>query len=473
VTNRGAGRPTRAAIYCRISLAKDGDTVKVDDQERICRDLAAARGWSVEDQHVYKDNGKSAWQHNRKRPGWDALFVAIERREIDAIIVYHGDRLIRQSWDLELLLRISRERRIQLAAPTGNRDLSNDDDQFILRIEAAAASREVASTSRRLKAMFDRRAQAGYVRLGGRGGRAFGFEPDGLTIRHEDADMIREAARRIVGGEPVSAICRDLNARGYRTTTGGEFGHGSLSKLMQRPRLAGLVSHHGQIVGPAAWPAILSREEWEAVCAALSGKAQMLGFTPTNDRRYLLSGIALCGTCGATLAARHNVRGKTLLGYGCIAAGCPKKVHRAMHHLDPYVSGYVVQILNDPRLRQAMMPEVSPHLVAELEQIETRKRSLFAALADADVEFMDQFRRITLPTMDARIAEIQAALSSVLAVKAVDGMFGITRKEFAVLPLSRRRAVVRAVVRVTVLPSGRRGPLFDPSAVRLEPAYPG
>ncbi len=299
---------TIAAIYCRISLSRFGDTVKVDDQETTCCDLGLARDWETPTEFRFKDNSKSAWRHDRKRPGWDAMLAAINRGDVNAIIVYHGDRLIRQPWDLELLLRLADERQIQLASPTGHRDLSNEDDRFILRIEAAAACREVASTSRRMKDMFSRQAARGIARLGGRGGRAFGFEPDGLTVRDADAAMVLEVARRILDGEAVLPICRDLNQRGFRTTAGNEFGHASLSKLMQRPRLAGLLSHHGRIVGPAAWPAILDRETWEAVVAALSGKAEVLGFTPTNDRKYLLSGIARCGTCTRPLAVRYHTR---------------------------------------------------------------------------------------------------------------------------------------------------------------------
>jgi site-specific DNA recombinase len=465
----------RACVYCRISLARFGDTLKVDDQERICRELAAARGWTIDDRHVYKDNSVSAWRKDRRRPGWDDMLAAVERREVDAIIVYHGDRLIRQPWDLELLLRLADERHIQLASASGSRDLSSEDDRFILRIEAAAACREVAATSRRLKRYYERRAEEGIVRLGGRGGRAFGFEPDGLTVRPADADMIRQVAERILHGEPVSAICRDLNARGYRTTTGGQWAHGTLSKLMQRARLAGLVSHHGRIVGPAAWPAILDRGTWEAVCAALSGKAQVLGFTPTNERRYLLSGLAVCGSCGHTVAARHNTRGRQLIGYGCINPACDRKVHRHMEKVDRFVTGAVVALLADPKIRQRLAPRGDEGLGQELERLEARRRRLVAAQAnllatsDDDVD-MVAFRA-AVEQVDGQVAAVRDRLGESVASRALDGLFGIGLGEFVGLPLPRRRAAVRVLVRVTILPSGRRGPVFDPSSIRLEPMF--
>ncbi len=463
--------PTNAAIYCRISLSRFDDTTKVDDQERICRDLAAARGWTVADGHVYKDNSVSAWRKDRKRPGWDAMLAAVDRGEVNAIVVYHGDRMVRQNSDLEQLIRMADTKGVRLAAPVGERDLDNSDDRYILRIEAAGACRESDNTSRRLKRYYERMAEQGRVRLGGRGGRAYGFEPDGLTLREDEAEMIREVARRILKKESVGSICRDLNARGFRTTAGNEFGHGSLSKLMQRPRLAGLVARHGRVVGTAAWPAILDREIWESVCLALTNKAEALGFVPSNTGRYLLSGIALCSTCGKAIVVRHNARSQSLLGYGCVNPQCPRKVHRAVHYLDPYVEGAVIALLADPRVRQAMSPQIEPHLAEELDRLERRRERKIAEFADDDSDFAAEVLRIAVGKIDRRIAELRAVLSANLQVRAVDGLFGVSVEEFRSLPLSRRRAVVAALLRVTVLPSTRRGPVFDAAAVKLEPAY--
>src|SRR5215469_6090419 len=104
-----------------MSLARFGDTTKVDDQERICRSLCDQLGWPVT--AVYKDNSRSAWQKNRNRPGWNAMLAAVEAGQVDAIAVYHGDRLMRHPWDLERLLDLAEVRGVKLASPTGVRDL--------------------------------------------------------------------------------------------------------------------------------------------------------------------------------------------------------------------------------------------------------------------------------------------------------------------------------------------------------------
>ena len=47
---------TQAAIYCRMSVARFDDTTKVEDQERICRELARQRGWEVDGAYGYDDD---------------------------------------------------------------------------------------------------------------------------------------------------------------------------------------------------------------------------------------------------------------------------------------------------------------------------------------------------------------------------------------------------------------------------------
>jgi site-specific DNA recombinase len=407
------------------------------------------------------------------------MLEAIGRNEVDAIIVYHGDRLIRQPWDLELLLRLADERGMHLASPTGERDLDNPDDRYILRIEAAGNCRESDNTSRRLRRHYDRMAELGIARLGGRGGRAFGFEQDGLTVRDDDAKMVREVADRILRSESTGAICKDLNLRGYRTTAGNPWNHGALRKVMLRPRLAGLLSHHGQIVGPAVWAAILDRDTWEAVCATLQGKTALFDYA-TNTRRYLLSGIAQCGTCLQPLIIRQTGRSKTLrdgtvqrysmVGYGCIHPACTRKVHRSVHQLDPYVEGAVLALLQDDRIRTQLATPVQRDMSGELAKLEARRERKLVEFADDDDPLAADVLRVVIRKIDEQIAEVRAVAATSQATRVLTDMWGIDLEGWQRLDLHRQRSVVRTLVRVVVLPS-RKGPGFDPSAVRLEPAY--
>jgi DNA invertase Pin-like site-specific DNA recombinase len=157
-----------AAIYCRVSHIKDRDQTSVERQERICRGVVAEIGLNLAPGRVFIDPNRSAWQRNRKRPGWDALLEPARNRGIRHIVVYHPDRLMRQPWDLEELLKIAEEHGIILHGKSGNRDLSDPDDRHYLRGEVAHACRSSDDTSRRLKDAMVDRARDGKPQTGSR-----------------------------------------------------------------------------------------------------------------------------------------------------------------------------------------------------------------------------------------------------------------------------------------------------------------
>ncbi len=461
---------TIAAIYCRLSLAAMNDTTKVDDQERICQQVAARRGWRTSDVLVFKDNSRSAWQKDRKRPGWDAMLAAIERGDAQAIVVYHGDRLIRQPWDLELLLNIARSKGIRLASPTGSRDLDDADDQFVLRIEAAQACKESDNISRRTKNGHRRRREVGKVRSGGRGGRAYGFATDGVSHIPEEVEILREIAERVQSREAAGAICRDLNRRGLVTVTGGRWSHATVKKMLLRPRLVGLMPDG---VSKAAWEPALDRGLWESVRALLGGKAAEFDYA-TNARKYLLTGIARCGTegCGQPLAIRHNTRSESLRGYGCISPTCPKKVHRSQAHMDAHVEGYVLEKLQQTAsaLAEFDRPENAGH-VAEITALEIRRGEAEATLANL-VNY-PTIRPDSLVTaiegFDRRIGELRDKMSISARAQLLTKYQGLTLSEWEELALETRRALVMATCHVVVRASAQRGPGFDSSTVDLTP----
>jgi DNA invertase Pin-like site-specific DNA recombinase len=473
----------RAGIYCRISVAKVDDRTKVADQERICRDLCERLGWEIAE--VYTDNSRSAWQRNRKRPGWDQMLADVERGHITAIAVYHGDRLVRHPWDLEVLLDLGEHKGVKLASPTGTRDLGNPEDHFSLRIEAAVYKRESDATSRRRKNQYERWRREGRVRAGGRGGRAYGFATDGITLVPGEVVVVQEAARRILGGEPTGALARSLSAAGARTPTGAPFTHHFLRKMLARPRYAGLMPDG---IHPAAWQAVLDRETWEAVCAVLDAKAAGFGYA-TNASRWLLSGIARCAVCGSGLQVcpegyrahddgkqcvqlgcakpHHWHRAERLTGYGCVQRGC-RKVQRSARLLDEYVITRTLAKLNDTRNPPGHVPE--NHMLAR------EMRTLIAQRAATEEQIRDPARGGRLDTLldrldriDARLAQLRELAAGSAGARLAGAHAGLDRERWDDLPLHTRRALVAALFTVTVLPASRRGPGFNSADVRLTP----
>jgi site-specific DNA recombinase len=446
-----------AGIYCRLSLAAMGDTTKVDDQERICRELAAQRGWAVPDEFVWKDNNKSAWRIGVRRPQWEAMLETVRIGQLKNLIVYHGDRMVRQPYDLEVLIRLANGG-VTITSPTGTRRLDVAEDVFVLAILANVARLESENISRRKKQGFDRMARAGEAPVpGGRFGRGFGYERDGRTPVPAEAAAVRETAARVLGGEPLTAIAADLTRRGIMGVSGKPLNYQSLKRILSRPRTAGLVAG----ARPGTWEALLDRQTWEAVQAALRDREPVR--TPAAPR-WLLSGIATCGACGGRMQVHYTGRkGHVTAGYGCPSC---RKVHRSMPLLDAYVTGVTVRRLSHPRNPAGQIP-AAPGLAAQFAALAAQRGETEAAIADPARGGSLRLLLDRLDGIDQRLAELRGLAAGDARQRLLAGHEGITSDAFSQLPLAVRRALVAACFHVTVLPASGRGPGFRVQDVEL------
>lgn len=489
-------RPKSAAIYCRLSYAPDGSLEKVERQEADCRALAERLGWPISDAHVYPDNSRSAWQRNRKRPAWDRMLAAIEAGEVDAILTYHGDRLMRQPWDLEKLLGIADQKNIRLASVSGTRNLDSPDDRFILRIEVAQACRESDNTSRRVqRGHVARVTQKGLTSGGGR--RPFGFGvPTGKTRTRIDrateeeieepildltqhvpteAKILKEAAKRLLAGASQGAVVAWMNepiegSPRCTTTEGNSWTARGLRHLMLSPRIAGLIEHQGELY-EAAWQPIVSREMWESLRAYYERGARENPY-PGRERRYMLSGVAECSTEGCDGRTRVKPSGgrnrKSARIYYC--GGC-RRFGRNVEHLDAYVSGRVVWLLNSKALLAELDAAARDDggVGDELAVLEQRKSELQERIkAAADHPDLDPLLAMqAVASYERRISELRNRLAVSVQARLVTRYVGITRERWEAEQVDARAAVVRALYRVVLKPATWRGPGFDPSSVEL------
>lgn len=465
--------PQNAALYCRLSYAPDGSLEKVERQEADGRDLAARINWRVGD--VYCDNSRSAWQRNRKRPAWDQMLLDIRAGLRDGIIVYHGDRLIRQPWDLELLLQLADDRRLPLASVSGTRDLSSSDDRFILRIEAAQACKASDDTSRRVLRGLQARAERGHAQVGSR--RPFGFgAPTGDTgstgkplfdvSRHvpDEVKVIREATDRLLAGQSLGGVVAWMNTVST-TTEGNRWQPAAVKRLLLSPRVAGLVEYRGSL-HPAAWEPIVTPVQQEDLRADLRRKAKRHGYHG-RARRYLLSGVAECSGCDHPVGVKRT-NGR--LQYYCRNPECPVSLSRKIDLVDEYVIGRVLRRLSEPGFVEALHAErADPDVSAEIVALELRKQSVSDQLADlADFPELDAGLLVrSLASFDRKIAELRGRQETSARQRLLLKMAGMTRVAWDAEPVDVRSETVRMLFRVALLPPGRGARRFDPATVRV------
>src|SRR3990170_8440207 len=87
-----------AAIYARISSDPEGTHLGVERQIADCRELAGSLGWPVAG--VYVDDDVSAFSGRRRRE-YERLCEDVKAGAVDALVVWHPDRLHRSPRELE------------------------------------------------------------------------------------------------------------------------------------------------------------------------------------------------------------------------------------------------------------------------------------------------------------------------------------------------------------------------------------
>src|SRR5947199_2354593 len=129
----------RAAVYARVSTTRQAQAQGIEQQRDRLRAAAAERGWELDDQHVYRDDGYSGARLGR--PGLDALRDRAALAELDVVLVTAPDRLARKYVHQVLLLEELAERGCQ--AVFVERPTSQDPhDQLLLQIRGAVAAYE-------------------------------------------------------------------------------------------------------------------------------------------------------------------------------------------------------------------------------------------------------------------------------------------------------------------------------------------
>lgn len=462
---------TRAAgIYVRISDDRPGDGAGVARQEADSRDLATRLGWSVVD--VFVENDRSAFKRRKVRlpdgtaglrvvrPEFRRMLDSLTGGAIDAVVVYDLDRVARDPRDLEDLIDAVEATAAPIQSVTGSVDLATDAGVTMSRVLVAFANKSSRDTARRVTRKHLELAEQG--KPGGGGIRAYGYTADGLAVVEREADVIAGIAAAILAGTSLGAIARDLTARGVPTVRGGPWTRRSVHSVVSKPKVAGLRTYRGEIVGPGRWPAILDRDVWERVRLALAGRAH----NADNVLKRWLTGVLVCSLCGRPLAGSQGNSGPR---YWCATpqGGCGKIAVTAGRAED-FIGDLIVRYLSRPDvladIRAATSSASLDVVRRELADDEDQLRELAQLWAGRAVTTKEYLA--ARKTIEARLDQRRTVLRVSLpgAVREITGGDAAAKWAAMADQPAQRREVARIVFPqgVEVRPFGGGLARFDP-----------
>lgn len=481
-------RPERVAIYARISQNPRNEAEKIDRQIKEC--LRHMRGSQTlvldpETGGHFVDDGISAYQGEKERPAYQRLLETVKAGEVDVVITYNTDRMLRTVREMVDFIAIAnwggKDDWTSIdPAKVGTRlDFSQPGGKMLAQIMAAVAQHEVDLKSvRHMTANESRRAEGkrlgGPVPFGWRKSAAGAIEPDpeeralildGIRWRTQGDDAPRQ-------GEPVS-----MSEIGRRWTKSGPlprsrkgkqspWTQNNVRKVLVRPANAGLAVHGGAVRRdvPSPFPALCSVEEWEEMVGQATARARPEGRRPES----FLTGLLTCGACDSRMAA-DTAKGRKL--YKCRACGLQverSETDEAVLEVcqDALTVARVTDLVpDDGSLVRAEQyrAEIEDATALMREAVELHKKRKYTT---ADLNEVHDAEQARIDRATDRLAQIEErnAFALLLSREAGDhdrwlGVAGT----LATMPLPKRRTIVSGLFpKITVAPVPRPGPRLTP-----------
>lgn len=337
----------------------------------------------------------------------------------DYIVQWKLDRLATGSIYLNKVMGFCQEKGKVIVSVTENFDLSTWVGRMIANVIAGVAEGEWEAISERNTNAFEHNITAGKYRGGN---PPFGYRPkkvDGEWRYVQDPEMAalaRNIIARLLDGERITTIVRDLNTRNVRTPQdhflvsqgrkpkGSKWAVSNLARELQSPTLLGQVVRREAITGENGQPLrkngrkvygpkqvvfkdgkplvraepIITEAEFQRLQKALDSRKG----TPRSGQQAsnaLLLQVLFCGICGRPM---YQQKGRTFFYYRCAAANYQESCGNTMVRntvVDEFATDQLMELMGD-------LPHVIPvydpgeDTTKEIAEIDAKLASLAASV---------------------------------------------------------------------------------------------
>jgi site-specific DNA recombinase len=389
---------TTAAIYARVSSARQKEEQTIASQTEALRAFAAAEGLDVPQEWIFEDEGVSG--ATLIRPELERLRDLAAEIEIPVVLCHSPDRLARryayQALLIEEFARAGTEVRF-IKGPKAK----TPEDELLLQFQGMIAEYERAQITERTRRGKLHRARSGSAAV--LSGAPYGYryvrKSEEAEARYEivepEAVVVRELFRLYVDeNESIAGLSRWLGDQGIVTATGktrwdrstiwgmlrnpaycGRAAFGKTRMVSARPKMTRPVRRKGKRIPPSgqvtrdqpesdwieiAVPPIVSDQSFQLAARRLQDNRR---FAPRGTKEpSFLQGLVACATCGYSYyRTSTRTKKRRLYYYRCLGSDdyryengrvCSSRPVR-QDYLEDLVWGHVTRLMADPGLIRA------------------------------------------------------------------------------------------------------------------------
>lgn len=146
--------------------------------------------------------------------------------------------------------------------------------------------------------------------------RRTGYTKGYKAINWEEAKWLRRAMKKVIAGQSLSGIIREMTAEGITRQDGKQYRNTDLGRLLRDPIYAGLRTYgadmevngeiipKGEVVATGQWARIFTTEEHRQLRAILDENEP---WVTNRSPKHLLIGALACAECGTKMAKTWNL----------------------------------------------------------------------------------------------------------------------------------------------------------------------
>lgn len=323
----------KTVVYARFS-SDNQRKESIDEQVRACRYYAQQTG-QYDIVKVYSDEALSGFKHTHKREGFLQLMEDARAHKFEAVMVYELSRFSRNGTDTITYTEELERLGIEFVSVRERLDQTPEGRMMMYVI---TGMNEYYSRNLAIEVMRGLKENAYNAKhTGGIPPLGYDIDKDGhYIINPVEAAAVRLIYDMYLAGNGYTAICEELNSRGFRTKRGSKFVRNSLYDLLRNEKYTGdfvynriakekngkqnrhaYKSESEVIRVENAFPAIITKEEYREVLYLMK-QNERKGARNTAVHDYLLSGKVYCGHCGKSMYGETRARrGHEYSYYSC------------------------------------------------------------------------------------------------------------------------------------------------------------
>lgn len=408
----------KGATYIRVSTHMQ-DELSPDAQKRLLLEYAEQNHIAVSPEHMYEDSGISGRRAD-KRPQFLRMVADAKSAShpFDVILVWKFSRFARnQEESIVYKSLLNRQCGVSVVSvtepvtdgPFGSlieRIIEWMDEYYSIRLSGEVKR---GMTEKALRGGYQSRPPLGY---------RIGAKKEPPAVVPEEARIVQYIFDQYVNcrASPYS-IAKDLNARHFKTSRGGDFERRSVEYILQNPIYCGLIrwnrTEHATsrirdeqewVLVPGSHEPIIPMEVFQKAQERFQTEKASKTFRPSASGRHWLSGLLKCPRCGRSMTSCRTGKYRYFVCYGYLKGTCSCSTHLSQPAVQEAVLSSIRETLGQtPLLFQYQIPRSSlslderSHLEEELSRLshaDNRIREAYRRGVDTLEEYREQKERL-------------------------------------------------------------------------------